>query len=363
MKPKIQLVSFSIAGLIALQNPSYSCTGITLTAKDNSVVVARTIDWAGSEMNNIYVIVPRGKQQQSLLPNGTYGGKKFTAKYGFVGLGVQQPEFVIDGTNEAGLSAGLFYFPKYGKYRPYSEALKDKSIADFQVVSWILSEFATIDELKSAIDGVRIININPTASTTHWRITEPNGHQVVMEIIDGVATFHENPVGVLANAPDFRWQETNLNSYVNLYPGTAKPQKFGPITLESFSGSTGLLGLPGDFSSPSRFVRAAFLKTSAIQQSNGYQSVMQSFHLLNNLDEPFGFDWAPGTAKFDMPSATQWTIASDITNRKIYYHTMYNRTIREIDMNQIDFTNVLFQYHPLDETKQETIIPIRVTSR
>lgn len=360
MKINTKICPLALSLFFGVTNQSDACTGITLTAKDASVVVARTIDWAGSEMNNIYVIAPRGQEQQSLLPDGTYGGKKFTAKYGFVGLGVQQPEFVVDGTNEMGLSAGLFYFPKYGKYRPYSKSNAANSIADFQVVSWILSQFATIDELKAAIDGVQIINIEPSASTTHWRITEPNGHQVVMEIIDGVATFHENPVGVLANAPDFRWQETNLNSYVNLYPGTAKPQKFGPITLNSFSGSTGLLGLPGDFSSPSRFVRAAFLKTTAIQQSNGYETAMQSFHLLNNLDEPFGFDWAPGTATFDMPSATQWTIASDITNRKIYYHTMYDRTIREIDMNAIDFSNVSFQYHPLDKTKQETIIPIRI---
>lgn len=360
MKIQKTIYPLAITLVFGATHQSMACTGITLTAKDASTVVARTIDWSGSEMNNIYVVVPRGQKQQSLLPNGTYGGKKFTAKYGFVGLGVQQPEFVVDGTNEMGLSAGLFYFPKYGKYRPYSESLKEKSLADFQVVSWILSQFATIDELKAAIDGVQIINIDPTASTTHWRITEPNGHQVVMEIIDGVATFHENPLGVLANAPDFTWQTTNLNSYVNLYPGTAKPQKFGPITLQSFSGNTGMLGLPGDFSSPSRFVRAAFLKTTAIQQPNGYKTAMQSFHLLNNLDEPFGFDWAQGTATFDMPSATQWTIASDITNRKIYYHTMYDRTIREIDMNKIDFTTVPFQYHPLDKNKQETVIPIKI---
>lgn len=337
-----------------------ACTGITLTTTDKSVIVARTVDWSGSQMNNIYVVSPRGHIEHSLLPDGTKNGMPFTAKYGFVGLGMQQPEFVVDGTNEAGLSAALFYFPDFGKYQPYSPELREKTLADFQVVSWILSRFSTIDEVKNAIDNVRIVNIDPTASTVHWRITEPNGHQVVMEIIDGVPTFHENPVGVITNAPNFDWHMTNLDNYVNLVPGRAGPTPFGPIKLRSLSNGTGLLGLPGDFSSPSRFVRAAFLKTYSIQQSNATDAIAQSFHILNNVDVPFGTSYKIGTAPFDMPSATQWTIATDITNRIVYYHTMYNRTIRRIDMNKIDFATVPFQWHPLDTTKHETIFDAEI---
>lgn len=360
MKREIKTFGIIMLAIFGISHKTFACTGITMTARDKSVVVARTIDWAGSEMNNIYVIVPRGHTSQSLLPDGKQDGMKFTSKYGYVGLGVQQPDFVIDGTNEAGLSAGLFYFPDFGKYRPYTPSAREHSIADFQFVSWILSNFSSIDELEQAIDKVRIINIDPTASTTHWRITEPNGRQVVLEIIDGVPTFYENPIGVIANSPNFHWHTTNLNNYVNLVPGTAGPTPFGPIKLRSLSGGTGLLGLPGDFSSPSRFVRAAFLKTYSVPQETGQQTVMQSFHLLNNLDVPFGTDFPLGKNKFDMPSATQWTIASDITNRIIYYHTMFNRTIRRIDMNQIDFTNVPYQFHPLDETQKETIFDVKV---
>ncbi len=83
---------------------------------------------------------------------------------------------------------------------------------------------------------------------------------------------------------------------------------------------------------------------------------MQSFHILNNFDVPFGTAYNIGTAKFDMPSATQWTIATDTANHIIYYHTMYNRTIRRIDMHTIDFEAVPFQSHPLDATESETII-------
>ena len=337
-------------------NTANACTGITLAAGDKSFITARTVDWSGSEMNNIYVISPRGHTEQSLLPDGTQNGMRFTAKYGFVGLGMQRPEFVVDGTNEAGLNVGLFYFPDFGKYQPYDAKYRDKTLADFQVVSWILSQFSTIDEVKSAIDTVRVVNIDPTASTVHWRIAEPNGRVAVLEIIDGVPTFYENPVGVIANAPNFDWHMTNLNNYVNLYPGRAMPTPFGPIKLRSLSNGTGLRGLPGDFSSPSRFVRAAFLKTYSIPQPTARAAIMQSFHILNNFDVPFGASYNLGKATFDMPSATQWTIATDTANHIIYYHTMYNRTIRRIDMNAIDFETVAFQSHPLDTTESETII-------
>lgn len=337
-----------------------ACTGITLKSKDNAAVVARTVDWGGAEMNNLYAIVPRGHAMQSLLPDGTQNGLSYVSLYGYAGLAVEQPEFVIDGTNEAGLSAALFYFPNYGEYQQYDEADKDITLADFQVVSWILSRFSSIDQVKSAINNVRIVNVDPTASTVHWRITEPSGRQVVMEIVNGVANFYENEVGVLTNSPGFKWQQTNLNNYVNLHPGTAGPTRFGPITLRAFGSNSGFLGLPGDFTPPSRFVRAAFLKTYSIPQDTAQQTVDQAFHILNNFDVPLGAEYEVGQAPVNMPSATQWTIATDLQNRIIYYHTMYNRTIRSIDMKQIDFATVPFQYHALDVAKKQTVVPVQI---
>ena len=337
-----------------------ACTGITLKSKDNAAVVARTVDWGGAEMNNLYTIVPRGHAMQSLLPDGTQNGLSYVSLYGYAGLAVEQPEFVIDGTNEAGLSAALFYFPNYGEYQQYDEADKDITLADFQVVSWILSRFSNIDQVKSAINNVRIVNVDPTASTVHWRITEPSGRQVVMEIVNGVPNFYENEVGVLTNSPGFKWQQTNLNNYVNLHPGTAGPTRFGPITLRAFGSNSGFLGLPGDFTPPSRFVRAAFLKTYSIPQDTAHQTVDQAFHILNNFDVPLGAEYEVGQAPVNMPSATQWTIATDLQNRIIYYHTMYNRTVRSIDMKQIDFATVPFQYHALDMAKKQTVVPVQI---
>ena len=107
------------------QAPIAACTGITLKSSDGSVVAARTVEWAESVMNTMYVVVPRDQELQSFTPSGG-DGMKFTTKHGFFGLSVEQKEFMVEGINEKGLSAGLFYFPNYGKYPPYDPSQKEK---------------------------------------------------------------------------------------------------------------------------------------------------------------------------------------------------------------------------------------------
>ena len=156
---------------------------------------------------------------------------KFEARYGYVGLAVEQKEFVAEGVNEKGLSAGLFYFPNYGSYETYAPAKKDSSIADLQLVSWILGSCTTVDEVQEAIAQVHVVAVDPRASTVHWRFADPSGRQVVLEIIDGKPRFYENKLGVLTNSPGFEWQLTNLNNYVNLFPGSAPTQQLGSTLL------------------------------------------------------------------------------------------------------------------------------------
>ena len=351
-----------IVGLLAA-NRTDACTGITLKSQDGGTVVARTIDWSGTVMDNMYVIMPRAQQQQSLLPDGKTGGMPFISKYGFVGLAVEIPQFVVDGTNEAGLSAALFYFPGFGEYPEYNPANKDKSISDFQLVSWILSNFSSIDEVKAAMQDIDVINIDSRAATAHWRITEPSGRQAILEIVDGKPHFYDSKIGVMANAPGYPWHLTNLNNYINLTSGTMSPHKlgFGSMTLKSLSNGSGFLGLPGDMTSPSRFVRAAFLSQYSRPQTTAYNSVMQAFHLLNNFDVPIGSQYGIDDTPPDMPSATQWTIATDLKNHIIYYHTMYDRVIRRIDFDNIDFARVPFQVHPLDAHNSQTIIDVTIS--
>ena len=264
-----------MAGILGIINYSDACTGITLQAKDGSVVVARTVDWHGDEMNSMYVIAPRGHTQTSLSPDGKMDGLKFTSVYGYVGLAVQIPDFVIDGTNEAGLSAGLFYFPDYGEYPKYNSGNKANSIADFELVAWMLSRFSTIEQIKDAIKNVTVTNIDPSASTVHWRITDATGKQVILEFINGEAHFYDSKVGAISNSPGYPWHITNLNNYINLVPGTVTPKKLDDLTLRSFGSDSGMLGLPGDFTPPSRFVRAALLSNNSVPELTILISALQ----------------------------------------------------------------------------------------
>lgn len=337
-----------------------ACTGITLVAKDGARVVARTIEWGGSELNSRYVVVPRGYEQRSFLPDGSSSGLAFTARYGYVGLAVEQKEFVAEGLNETGLSAGLFYFPGYGEYEAFDTIRRTTTISGLQLVSWILGSFASIDEVKEALQEIHIVAIDPHVSTAHWRIADRTGRQLVLEMVDGKPHFYENKLGVLTNSPGFEWQMTNLNNYVNLYPGMAESKPFGAVRLAPFGSGSGFLGIPGDVTPPSRFVRAAFYQVSAPQQNTAIETVLQCFQLLNSFDIPIGIEFPAGEVPVSIPSATQWTSVSDMTNRVIYYRTMYNSAIRSIDLKTIDFASVGYRVEPLDNEKRQPIIPISV---
>ncbi len=348
-----------IAVLAAVQsNRADACTGITLKSNDGSTIVGRTIDWSGAKMDNIYVVAPRNHTVRAITPAGPDTGLEFTTKYGYVGMGMEQSEFLVDGINEAGLSAALFYFPEYGEYQTFNNADAEKTIGDLQLVSWMLARFATVEEVMDAIRDVTIVNIYPDASTVHWRITDRTGRQVVLEITDGVPHFYESEIGVLTNAPGYPWQVANLNNYVNLVPGTAGPTKLGALTLRAFGHGSGFLGLPGDFTPPSRFVRAAFLSSYHTPLATGYDASMHAFHILNNFDVPLAVQFKDAKPPVDMPAATQWTVVIDMAGKMIYYRTMYNSAIRSINMNDIDFETVSFQSHPLDAVMRETIIPV-----
>ncbi len=360
---QILIICLMLVGAFLPGQRTVACTGITLTAKDSAYLVARTIEWGGSELNSSYAIVPRGYKQRSYVPGYTLDGMAFEARYGYVGLSVEQKEFVVEGLNEAGLSAGLFYFPGYGKYEAYEESRKAQTITDFQLVSWILGSCATVEQVKEAVPGVHVVAIDPRASTVHWRFADASGRQIVLEIIDGKPCFYENSLGVLTNSPGFEWQLTNLNNYVNLFPGTTKPHQWGEVPVASFGSGSGFLGIPGDVTPPSRFVRAAFYQTTAPVQPTAQDAVRQGFQILNNFDIPIGVEFAAGEVPADIPSATQWTTVTDVRNRVLYYRTMYDSAIRYIDLSTIDFAHMVYYVAPLDQEKAQPFIPVSIGKR
>ncbi len=166
----------------------------------------------------------------------------------------------------------------------------------------------------------------------------------------------------MTNSPGFDWQMTNLNNYVNLYPGSAESKSLGNVTIAPFGSGSGFLGIPGDVTPPFRFIRAAFYQTSTPPQNTAQETVLQCFQILNNFDIPVGIEFPLGQVPANIPSATQWTSATDMTNGIIYYRTMYNSTIRSIDLRQIDFGRIEYHAAPLDKVKRQPIAPVKIES-
>lgn len=150
--------------------------------------------------------------------------------------------------------------------------------------------------------------------------------------------FYENPVGVMANSPDFPWHLENLSHYVNIAPGKSR-----------------MLGLPGDFTSPSRFVQAAFFSNTAPLCNTGFDAVTQAFHLLNQFDVPVGAEHPEGVAPEGLPSATQFTVAIDQKGMKLYYKTAWNSNIRCVELKGIDFKKCKYQVRPLDKSRVQPV--------
>ena len=337
-----------------------ACTGISLVAKDGSRVVARTVEWAATPMQCGYVVAPRGHEHRSFTPTGD-NGMKYKGVYGYVGIYTEYEPFVVEGVNEAGLSAGLFFFPQYGEYAVYNPDHNDKTICDMQFVSWVLSQFSTIDQLKEGLSKVDLVTLDHKIGAVHWRITEPGGRMVVLEVVGGVPHFYENKLGVITNAPGFQWHMTNLNNYVNLYAGSVPNNEIKPgIVLQPLGHGSGMLGLPGDFTSPSRFVRATFFQTTAPDWATGFDTVVQAFHILNNFDIPIGSQHAKADIPKGLPSATQFTAATDLMSMKFYYRTAWNSNIRCIDLMSIDFHKVKYQSHPLDNVQQQPVEMVKI---
>lgn len=364
-------ISIMILGIIfmLISTFSYACTGITIKTSDNKMIQARTIEYGEGDLNSKIVISPREKDFQSLTPDGKIKGHKWKAKYGFVGIAIISDLFIGEGINEAGLNAGLFYFPHYGSLTKYNEKISKESVTDMQLVTWMLSNFSTVKEVKEGLKKIKVINIGNDENglplpTAHWRIADASGENIVLEIINnGEIKIYDNEIGVLTNSPDYEWHLKNLNNYINLYSGNAKNYTMNNHKIFSFGAGTGALGLPGDITPPSRFIRAFYYLNTMKSSDTAQEGIQGAFHILNNFDIPIGTEY-PSEHKENIPknllSATQWTSVCNITDKEFYYKTMYNSQIRKIDLKKIDFTNIKYQALPIDKNFEENILEINI---
>ena len=328
----VLLVVFTI-----LANQASACTGITLDTEDGSVVYGRTMELGSDLMEWGLAVSPRGISFTGSTPWGGPGAE-WSAKYAIVGVNAFGLPVFIDGVNEAGLAAGAFMFPEYVGYQSSSESDAYRTINSGDLVNWVLSSYATVEEVKESLPNIRVTGdlSGETDGFTlplHWLIVDESGDAIVIEYIDGELNIHDDPVGVITNSPPFDWHLANLKYYIHLTSYDELPREVCGEMITPTGRGSGMLGLPGDFTPPSRFIRASYFKDSVVPVAGATEGVLQLFHILNQFDIPRGVVSGFKDGQLDM-ERTDWTSSVDLTNRRYYIHTAGTRCIHMIDLMQ-----------------------------
>ena len=325
--------------LLASSNVGNACTGIMLRLADGSVVHGRTVEF-GITIDTSIVFVPRGQKFVGQTPEGD--GLAYSAKYTALGAIAFTDVKILDGINEKGLAVGAFYFPTFAEYTPVTAQNKAKALSPGDFPNWLLTQFSTTEEVRKAVEEESVV-ITPTvlegwgpeAPPFHWVVYDKSGKSIVIEPVKGKLLVHDNPIGAMGNSPTFDWHMTNLRNYIALDPRNVPPIKVSGETFKQLGQGSGMLGLPGDFTPPSRFVRAAVFSATAIPSKNAKDGILQVFHILNNFDIPVGVarEEAEGVVHTDY---TMLTMARDPENLAYYYKSYDDQTIRVVRMSEFD---------------------------
>ncbi len=265
--------------------------------------------------------------------------------YAMIGMAFVQENYPLyyDATNEKGLSMAGLNFPSNADYKPEAEGMDN--VAPFEFIPWILGDCATVDEARVKLSRLNLLDedFSPSLplSPLHWIISDRNGSIVAEQVKDGLKVY-DDPVGVLTNNPTFDYHMTNLANYMSLSPADPK-NSFAPgLGLAPYSRGMGGLGLPGDLSSASRFVKAAFTRMNSLSGDSESESVSQFFHILASVAQQ------KGCCKVE--HGYEYTIYSSCcnTDRGVYYYTTYeNSRITGVDMHREDLDSDLLVSYPL----------------
>jgi choloylglycine hydrolase len=321
--------------LLAAWQTARACTGIRLIANDGAVVVARTLEF-GADLKSQVGIFPAGTTVTGVLPNNATG-ISFKTKYGIVGANAFGLPMVVDGLNDQGLYIGEFFFPGSAGYAGVTPENAPRAMAGYQYSMWILGSFASVAEVKAAFDRVvlapTVVPELGMAPPVHFRIVDKTGAAVVVEPIAGKLVIYDDPFGVLTNSPTFDWHMTNLSNYAGLSAVNRAPLTLQGYTINGFGQGSGFYGLPGDFTPPSRFVRAVAFEAAAVKPATASDAVQQVFHILNNFDIPVGAVRDDSTGK-TLDEWTLWTSAEDLTNLQFYFRTFTDQSLRSVDLRK-----------------------------
>ena len=318
------------------------CTAATYKTKD--FYFGRTLDYEFSYGDEV-TITPRN------YPFHFRHIGTMTKHYAMIGMAYVADDLPLyyEAVNEAGLGMAGLNFVGNADYKG-RESDKD-NVAQFEFIPWILGQCASVKEARVLLEKINLINTPfsqelPLAQL-HWIIADRNEALTVESVMEGIKIY-DNPVGVLTNNPPFNEQMFQLNNYMNLSPQAPQNHFSDKLPLHAYSRGMGALGLPGDLSSQSRFVRAAFVKMNSVSGDSESESVSQFFHILGAVDQPRGC-CDVGDGKFEI---TIYTACCN-TDKGVYYYTTYdNHQITAVNMYKENLDDSYLVRYPLIHGEQ-----------
>ncbi len=333
----------------------WGCTEMAMVTQDGSVINGRSLEFA-IPLHSKITLNPRGVHKESKA-SSNQKGLLWTSNYGYISVDVLDQGLTTDGMNEKGLSVGVLWFPG-AQYPTSAPSTPSQAIVLHDLAGWLLGNFATTQEAKIALSKVEIwaetiekLGLPPV----HLAVHDVQGNSCVIEFVKGKMVVQENPNGVVTNFPSLEWHLMNLRNYLTLNPLNAPSRQLNGISLEPPSQGTGLHGIPGDWTSPSRFVKASFLKAFAVPAVNAALGVNLMQHILNTFDIPLGIvRGGNDPSTFEL---TQWIVIKDLKNRVFYYRTYQDLALRSIDLKKLNFSgpskSILMQTDstPIDMTQ------------
>ena len=358
-----RFVALTMASVLAAVGawPADACTSLKFQAEDGTQIYARTMEWGASDLKSEMVLVPRATSFSSALGGGKTG-MAWKNQYGFVGINAAGLPYGTDGMNEAGLTVGALFFPGFAGYQEPSADTQAQTVSNVDLVNYLLSNFKTVAEVRQAMPKIRVArnaDIEKEFGTPlplHHIVNDATGDSLVIEYTGGELKMFDNKVGAMTNSPNYDWHLLNLRNYANLKPQGAPARAIDGVSLAPFGAGSGMLGLPGDFTPPSRFIRAVAFVNTMTPVKNAAEAVNAASVMLNNFDIPKGLvREGADPADFHL-GYTQWSVIGDMTNKVYYYWTMYDRRMRSVDLSKLDFNGGKASSFPLDSVRTEDVL-------
>ncbi|MBM3300455.1 MAG: choloylglycine hydrolase family protein [Deltaproteobacteria bacterium] len=345
----LSLVAAMVAAVCVTDG--YSCMSFRVTAKDQTVMIGRTMEFGFDSQWKI-AVVPRNTAFTSPAPGGK-NGLAWKNKYGYLAVvGWGMDTMVADGMNEAGLSFGGLWYEPDVKYQEVGPGEEQRALAQTMSGAWILGNFPTVDELKQAIAGIKmfgyVVQELHMAPPAHAIVYDATGKSVVIEAGGGKVEIYDNPLGILTNAPNFPWHVNYLRQFIGMSDENPKPRQMAGMKLVPTGHGAGMIGLQGDLTPPSRFVRLGLTTHFAEQPETAEKALNVCQHIVNSFNIVAGMvvERSP-EGKVLAKETTQWASFRDLKNKVFYFQTYENLDLRKVDLRKLDFTGDKVKFIPM----------------